>query len=274
MLTRLEQTMYTLQESPEREGHLYNWYDIETGQCLPPAYISTVDSGNFAVCLMAVAQAAEEAMDRPFPGTEWQRGLLDALAEEPEEALRRAPAPEAWEGFLSMAERLPGRAGAQAGALCRELTQLQPVREAISALPPLLRDPPEAYAAAAELAHDACVRLLAPATLRELRDRTPVRELDGLALALGRIRRKDIRHMDAVNWCRNVQESLEETARRAGNWIERARTLAAQCREMALGCRFGALYDGNRDLFYIGYHVDEGRMDGGHYESRWPRRPA
>ena len=266
MLTRLEQTMNTLQELPKWEGHLYNWYDIETGQCLPPAYISTVDSGNFAVCLMAVAQAAEEAMDRPFPGTEWQRGLLDALAEEPEEALRRAPAPEAWEGFLSMAERLPGRAGAQAGALCRELTQLQPVREAISALPPLLRDPPEAYAAAAELAHDACVRLLAPATLRELRDRTPVRELDGLALALGRIRRKDIRHMDAVNWCRNVQESLEETARRAGNWIERARTLAAQCREMALGCRFGALYDGNRDLFYIGYHVDEGRMDGGHYD--------
>ena len=32
-------------------GHLYNWYDTESGKVLYPSYVSTVDSGNFFMCL-------------------------------------------------------------------------------------------------------------------------------------------------------------------------------------------------------------------------------
>ena len=38
----------TLEMLPRHRGHFYNWYDTETLQPLPPAYISTVDSGNLA----------------------------------------------------------------------------------------------------------------------------------------------------------------------------------------------------------------------------------
>src|SRR5699024_1869696 len=35
-------------------GHLYNWYNIQTLEPLKPAYVSTVDSGNFVSYLYAV----------------------------------------------------------------------------------------------------------------------------------------------------------------------------------------------------------------------------
>ena len=38
-------------------GHFYNWYNLSDLRVLEPAYISTVDSGNFAGHLMAIKQA-------------------------------------------------------------------------------------------------------------------------------------------------------------------------------------------------------------------------
>lgn len=38
------------------QGHLYNWYETTTLQILQPAYISSVDSGNFAGCLIALRE--------------------------------------------------------------------------------------------------------------------------------------------------------------------------------------------------------------------------
>ena len=43
---------------PKHWGHLLNWYDIRTLEPLQPRFISTVDSGNLAVCLWTLKQAA------------------------------------------------------------------------------------------------------------------------------------------------------------------------------------------------------------------------
>ena len=42
------------------KGHLYNWYDTETLQILPPRYISSVDSGNLAGHLLALRQGLHQ----------------------------------------------------------------------------------------------------------------------------------------------------------------------------------------------------------------------
>ena len=41
-------------------GHLYNWYDIETLEPLVPKYVSTVDSGNFVGYLYVLKQFLNE----------------------------------------------------------------------------------------------------------------------------------------------------------------------------------------------------------------------
>ena len=51
MLSRLEITIVYINRLEKWNGHLFNWYSINTGEKLEPPYISTVDSGNLAACL-------------------------------------------------------------------------------------------------------------------------------------------------------------------------------------------------------------------------------
>ena len=57
MIQRLQATLDTVERLPKHHGHLLNWYDTRSLAVLAPAYVSTVDSGNFAGHLLATAQA-------------------------------------------------------------------------------------------------------------------------------------------------------------------------------------------------------------------------
>ena len=46
-------------------GHFYNWYDTRDLRPLEPQYVSSVDSGNLAGHLIALANACREWIDRP-----------------------------------------------------------------------------------------------------------------------------------------------------------------------------------------------------------------
>ncbi|MDB4972031.1 MAG: hypothetical protein JWN48_372 [Myxococcaceae bacterium] len=57
MLDRLSDAFDTLDGLARHEGHLFNWYSLETRAVLEPAYVSTVDSGNLAGHCIALRQA-------------------------------------------------------------------------------------------------------------------------------------------------------------------------------------------------------------------------
>ena len=77
-VTRLEQTLTTMSAMPRFRGHLYNWYDTSDLRVLDPAYVSTVDSGNLAGHLIAVAQACQQWETHPVAPD--LHGLRDARA--------------------------------------------------------------------------------------------------------------------------------------------------------------------------------------------------
>jgi hypothetical protein len=52
------QTLDRVKRLPKHRGHLFNWYDINSLAPLPPWFVSTVDSGNLAVSLWTLKQAA------------------------------------------------------------------------------------------------------------------------------------------------------------------------------------------------------------------------
>ena len=64
LVRRIGRTVATIERMEKWEGHLYNWYNTRTLQPLPPRYVSTVDSGNMIVCLMAVRQGLAEWLER------------------------------------------------------------------------------------------------------------------------------------------------------------------------------------------------------------------
>ncbi len=84
---RLEDTLATVESLERHEGHLLNWYDTTRLAPLAPRYVSTVDSGNLAGALMALAAGLRELAEgtddvaRPRAGVLDTAGVLaDALA--------------------------------------------------------------------------------------------------------------------------------------------------------------------------------------------------
>ena len=60
-------------------GHFYNWYDTRDLRPLDPRYVSTVDSGNLAGHLIALANACREWRGRPVAAQQRLDGVADAL---------------------------------------------------------------------------------------------------------------------------------------------------------------------------------------------------
>jgi cellobiose phosphorylase len=77
LLARLGHTLTTLETLERFRGHFLNWYDTSTLLPLPQRYVSTVDSGNLAASLMALAQGLRQLVARPQTGVQLLAGLED-----------------------------------------------------------------------------------------------------------------------------------------------------------------------------------------------------
>ena len=59
-LMLIDRILHTVERLPKWNGHIYNWYDTQTLAPLRPRCVSTVDSGNLAGCLIALAEGLTE----------------------------------------------------------------------------------------------------------------------------------------------------------------------------------------------------------------------
>ncbi|MEW5827537.1 MAG: glucoamylase family protein [Chloroflexota bacterium] len=73
---RIRNTFENLRLLERSRGHFLNWYDLHNLKPLPPRYISTVDSGNLAACLLILRQGFKDVAERPV--MRWN-GLVDTL---------------------------------------------------------------------------------------------------------------------------------------------------------------------------------------------------
>jgi cyclic beta-1,2-glucan synthetase len=64
LVRRVDETLTTIERLERCEGHLLNWYDTRTLAPLPPAYVSTVDSGNLAGALVTLSVGLREIAPR------------------------------------------------------------------------------------------------------------------------------------------------------------------------------------------------------------------
>ncbi|MDY6872974.1 MAG: glucoamylase family protein [Chloroflexota bacterium] len=76
---RMNYTFETLDGLEKYRGHLLNWYDTQTQKTLSPRYVSTVDSGNFAACLIGLGQSLKAVKrDGVCPETLFE-GIFDGM---------------------------------------------------------------------------------------------------------------------------------------------------------------------------------------------------
>ncbi len=76
---RLRFTFNYLARLERYRGHFLNWYDTRNLHPLPPRYVSTVDSGNLAGCLLALKRGCQDVLEQPILRWQALEGLLDHL---------------------------------------------------------------------------------------------------------------------------------------------------------------------------------------------------
>jgi len=76
---RLRRAFDSITHMEHYQGHLFNWYDTKHLQPLLPRYVSTVDSGNFAGCLLALKQGCKEVAAASVVRAEAWEGLRDSI---------------------------------------------------------------------------------------------------------------------------------------------------------------------------------------------------
>ncbi len=72
-------TLATVGALRKYQGHLLNWYDTRTLEPLPPAFVSSVDSGNLLASLWTLQQGCLDRLRQPLLQPRLSEGLLDHL---------------------------------------------------------------------------------------------------------------------------------------------------------------------------------------------------
>ena len=241
LLQRMDATLASLQQMERHRGHFLNWYDTETLQPLP-RYVSTVDSGNLSVHLLAVAQACrllardphatqataqalQRAQDRLASTLPHQKSWLESALHQPLHQtalgqLLQTPLPDPLDGAASAAfADLLDAAGQELARIPHPRPELQPARSGV------------ADSVASD--HDSLHALLGDllATLRSV-------GLDRSAAAEGGGPRATRRLID----------------------------LAASLEQLAWAPEFGFLYHPKRHLLHIGFRLDDQALDKSFYD--------
>ncbi len=77
---KLNDSLNTLEGLETWQGHFYNWYSLRTCDPLEPKFISTVDSGNCAACLLCCAQMLRTWLPQLPAEARTMPARLDAMA--------------------------------------------------------------------------------------------------------------------------------------------------------------------------------------------------
>jgi cyclic beta-1,2-glucan synthetase len=236
LTARLANTLSSLDRLELFRGHLWNWYDTRSLAPLEPRYVSTVDSGNLAACLLAVARGCEEAarnLTGPGLRPAYRRGMIDVL------------------GVLSgvLREVKEGSPSEHAEALAATLEQLgQRVRTAVE---------PEAWRT----------------VLREMEERW-LPQVESRIVTLAEISSPslDAAHVAELgDWSERIRHQLEVCRRAldrpgAEDLRRDLLSLARRADARAGDTDFSFLFDRGRRLFRIGFNASTGEPDPNHYD--------
>lgn len=233
-VNRMEATLGTLERMEQFRGHLYNWYDTRTLHPLQPRYISSVDSGNLAGHLIAMAGACKEWAEAPTVYLQADfDGMLDVISVV-EETLHTIPD-----------DRKP----------------LRPLRKRLTDRIDGMRRAVETVMSEPEMASIRSINLVVLAG-----------EISKLAEGIHH-EAQTPRTQQLADWAARLVANAEahvddahSDKARVDDTRSRLTSIAARAKELANRMEFGFLLREDRKLLSIGYRVDEHQLDESCYD--------
>jgi cyclic beta-1,2-glucan synthetase len=293
---RLRSTFENMDKLEHYRGHLLNWYDSQTMTALPPRYISTVDSGNLAVCLITLRQGCLALKDAPLLGQNRWQGLLviiDILAETLQALEKNNPhaslesfeielasiyervsatrnQPSAWtetlvwlsgEGWERVSRRLIELLKSHPNLKSESLTELQLYLD-------LLHHSLQDMQRSLDLFAPWLGRDMPPA----LRDSLPVEMptlgqagavYENIQAALSNLKLQD---EAAREWRQKFEDDLSAAQESVASMIIEFQELADRANAIVTGMDFRFLFSERRQVFHIGYNASTEKLDPSYYD--------
>ncbi|MGX8881815.1 GH36-type glycosyl hydrolase domain-containing protein [Methylovorus sp. SPW-M1] len=237
LITRSEHTLSTMALLERYRGHFYNWYDTRTLEVLRPHYVSSVDSGNLAGCLLTLQMGLLELKKQTTLPSQTFHGLQDT--------------------FQVLEEHVPATAGADAQS------HLSWLRKQLNALcaPGLALPSPTAAFTILEQLHDSAAALAISLANEGNTDAQLGTWLDALdKQCLAAYQELSLLSSSPHHVPDDGSAPHESQSRHA-----RIDDLMAQCAQLAV-MDADFLYDAESGLLSIGYDVRERRRDPSCYD--------
>ena len=285
-LDRLQMTLGTMQRLERFRGHFLNWYDTSDLRALEPRYVSSVDSGNLCGHLIALANAARGIAQQPVLSTQWRDGIGDALRLTREtlgsdsNALRAvdraqmSAALEAIDSLLAQTGNTPNEVALRLDSLSRYAdTAAEIARNRGSRANVELGIWTQALADAVET-HRRDFQALLPWAFQPIADAFTydgdLKLWPDIPVIAELPERCDaaIDRLEKINGeeYQPLIDTLRRSARAARSLLDRLTATVQLAEANAEDMQFGFLYDRDRQLFSIGYRVDEDALDGNYYD--------
>ena len=300
---RMQNVLESMSQLQSYRGHLLNWYDTQTLKPLEPRYVSTVDSGNLAMCLICLKQGCEdlsnEAVFKPviFDGLFCTFGLLSKAAHQLKVAVPRTinkqeiliqkaliaakESDQNWHLLLNdLIERLwPDYERIVAAAIKESRDTGQPLLLELHVW--LERFQHDLRSFNRELNHFfPWLSLLTKPALNceqiackvseTLSPLTLPKELSQNIVSAQHMIKEKIEslgdNLDAKTWLTNLNSALEKGNTRQVKHQQALWALARSADEWVWGMDFTLLYNEEVRLFTIGFNVSTSQLDRSHYD--------
>ena len=298
---RTRNVLDALDRMQTHRGHILNWYDTRTLEPLEPKYISTVDSGNLAVCLIAVKQACAGEVRFSLCDEVTIGGLSDTLhvLVNTLHQLEFAVSVDLIKAIENIERRLGEMCGPNNYATLQGLLRSDwPLLEHLIAdelvdidmsqtdilseihswlerfdhqLRSVVRDIDEfqPWLGLVASAPDNCQKIavntglqLSPASSFECQGESVKTIYEEIKLAL------DDQYIGSieVDWCNELKASLKNGFEAQTQLDSDLKSLAKRAHKLAYGMDFSWLYDQSCKLFHIGYNLTSGVLDANLYD--------
>ena len=285
-LDALQPTFDTLLRMHRYRGHFYNWHDTTTLQPLVPAYISTVDSGNFAGYLLTLRSGLASIPDsEPLIGPAFLEGIEDTIGlfESEVESLTRGRIAS---GLKKELASLRGHLARRPVTLLEWRRLLRQLEERLQAISVLLHEVEEPLLASATSEGPPLAWVEASVWLERaaVSVNSRQRELERLTGWMTRMQSAGMRAIptevptltELIAACEQALHEVSPSGdaghaisgarRHAEELIERAERLGALADDLIEETEFGFLFNTERQLFSIGFSVTDGRLDNSYYD--------
>jgi cyclic beta-1,2-glucan synthetase len=249
VIERLSHTFETMSGLERYEGHLLNWYDLNTLQPLEPRYVSSVDSGNLLAALWTLENGMQELLDAPIIGPQAIQGLSDMLGIL-QEQIQSKEAESVDGDILAVLDELFSD---PPGGWEEVVDRLRRADKPARTLAARLREEAGLEAGAAYWARQIERQISAWLSLVDRFPVFPGKDEFSIAPSLRNLASQD-------------GEENSGGHKVAAELLEKAQGMLSLARELANGVNMRFLYDRQRRLFSIGYNVSAGSLDGSFYD--------